>query len=1781
MKAYSKRTTRTPLVLVRWAGPRLLPIIAMAMAVAVGLVLLSSRGAVITRASTTSLTPLVVSQDTGEKPQSKVWQYNNTWWAVMPNSSGTYLWRLEGDNTWASVLKLSVSDNARADVKAVGGVTHILLHDSTPELVSVEHVSAGNTYQLWSLRATATSISLPGSETATIDIDSTGRMWLATENGSNVEVYYSDSPYSSFTGPISPALASNINDDDISDVIAIPPNKVGVLWSNQTTKRFGFRTHLDGADPNTWSADESPASQSALPIGAGMADDHLNMAVASDGTLYAAVKTSYDTSGYPFMALLVRRPAGTWDNLYALDTSGGTRPIVVLNEAAGTVRVIYTGSGIVYKESPVSSISFGSAQTLMSGGSLNNATSTKQNWTNTLVVLAEGGGQANGVLVTSDVTPPDPCGADGLVGYWAMDEGGSGTTLLDSSPPANTGTLQVAGTWVTPGKVGPYALSLNGTSQYAKVDDNDCLDPGTAITLSAWVKPTNPTTYTTQYIIKKATMNGGAAGNGYELSLSSAGRVFVRFNQGTSADTFRINSSTSYPLNGSAWMHVAATYNGTTMRLYVNGVEECRNPTGDTPCSNKAGPASIAANALFLGLGAQGDGVSKFQGQMDEARIYNRALSECEIRVLAGLTPCATPTPGNTATPTPTPTPVFCGTDGLVAGYQMEENGGTVLEDSSPPDNDGTIYGNPTWETGKVGSYALDLDGTGDYAVVDDNDCLDITSAITLAGWVKPEKVATQDLIKKATNGVTDGYELSLSTSTSTWPTQVFFRLNQQSSADTYRVNSGTTYPSDGNTWIHVAGTYDGTTMKIYMNGVLKSSLVTSTAIATNTLGLSIGAESTGSRSFQGAMDEVRIYNRALSDAEIAALYAMAPPPTETPTNTPTPTETPVPPTDTPTPTETPVPPTDTPTPADTPTETPTATATPNCGADGLVGYWAMEEGSGTTITDSSPPANDGTLHGDATWATPGRVGAHALALDGSGDYALVPDDDCLDITNAITLAAWVKPGQQATQDLVKKATSGSVDGYEVSLASGTSTMKPFFRLNGSYRIDATTSYPYDGNTWFHVAATYDGTTMRIYYNGVQEGSGVPGLPSIASNTVSLSIGAQNDGTRAFKGALDEVRVYNRALSATEIEALAAEPPTPTPTETPTDTPTPTETPTETPTDTPPPTETPTETPTDTPTPTETATETPTDTPTPTETPVPPTDTPTPTETPVPPTDTPTPTETPVPPTDTPAPTDTPTETPTPTATDTPTETPTATTTPECGADGLVAHYPMDEDGGTTLVDSTTPANNGTLYGAPSWVAGVDNRALYFSGASDYAQVPDDYCLDITNDLTIALWVRPTQLATQDMVKKAVKDTVDGYEITLATGSGSPSPNKVFFRLNDATYGNTYRIASTTSYPTDGNTWIHVAGTYDGLTRTMRIYYNGVLENSVAGPSAILTNDEVLRVGQNDSGRYFRGTLDDVRIYNRALSDEEIAELAAGPPTPTPAPTETFTPTPTETFTPTPTETFTPTPTETPTDTPTPTETPTDTLTPTPTETFTPTPTPTATPCPGDQDCDGIADSTDNCSLVPNPGQYNSDSGPRPSGTGAIGNGTGIPGDDVTIPNGDPFGDACDADLDNDGIPNASDTDPGGDVTYDDNSNGIMCPADTADDGPSWDSDCNGILDGKDLVPGSCPLAVNPNGDDDGDGLRNTWEVCKWGTNPAVINSDGDALGDCQEAADVDGNGVVNFTGDVIYYAKAAMLDPSAFGRDGDFDIDGNNVINFTGDVILEAKFGEIPGLCK
>ena len=359
--------------------------------------------------SCTTLDSKPTTTNTGEKPQSKVWTYDGSWFAVFPtntagaSTAGTWVWRLAG-TTWTEELKLSDRTDTHADVLVDGSLTHILLWaNGNTQFASIEYVTG--TYQPWADQPPFVYLpTLAGSEIATIALDSAGVMWLATDTtAEEIVVYHSDPPYSIWDGPI--VLETGVMDDDIDVITALPNGSVGVFWSNQITSRFGFRTHVDGEPVTSWSVDEVPASQSAAT---GMADDHMNVAVASDSTLYVAIKTSYDNGVDPKMALLVRRPDGTWDDLYDVDTSG-TRPLVLLDETDDSLTFIYTAAEgnnpIVYKQSSTQGIAF-EPQITLSSASFNDVSSMKSNIETGFVVIYSNGTVVSGQYCSKSAGTP-------------------------------------------------------------------------------------------------------------------------------------------------------------------------------------------------------------------------------------------------------------------------------------------------------------------------------------------------------------------------------------------------------------------------------------------------------------------------------------------------------------------------------------------------------------------------------------------------------------------------------------------------------------------------------------------------------------------------------------------------------------------------------------------------------------------------------------------------------------------------------------------------------------------------------------------------------------------------------------------------------------------------------------------------------------------------------------------------------------------------------------------------------------------------------------------------------------------------------------------------------------------------------------------------------------------------------------------------------------------------------------------------------------------------------
>jgi outer membrane biosynthesis protein TonB len=324
-----------------------------------------------------------------------------------------------------------------------------------------------------------------------------------------------------------------------------------------------------------------------------------------------------------------------------------------------------------------------------------------------------------------------------------------------------------------------------------------------------------------------------------------------------------------------------------------------------------------------------------------------------------------------------------------------------------------------------------------------------------------------------------------------------------------------------------------------------------------------------------------------------------APAPTPTPTPKPTPTPTPAP-TPSPTPKPSPTPtPTPAPTPKPSPTPTPTPAPTPSQPAgNGLVAAYAFNEATGTTVHDASGNNNNGTIS-SAAWSTGGRFGS-AISFNGSSSIVTIPDSASLHLSKAVTLEAWISPTSASGewQNVIFKEMPS--DGAFFLYRSGFSAA-PVGGLFTTAEYDEAGNTSPTLNTWTHLAFTYDGATAKLYVNGVLNVSQAK-TGTIAATTGVLHIGGDTAFGEHFHGLIDEVRVYNRALSATEIQTDmktaigSGGVPTPTPTPTPTPSPTPKPSPTPTPTPKPSPTPTPIPTPTPVPSPTPTPTPAPTGT---------------------------------------------------------------------------------------------------------------------------------------------------------------------------------------------------------------------------------------------------------------------------------------------------------------------------------------------------------------------------------------------------------------------------------------------------------------------------------------------------------------------------------------------------------------------------------------------------------
>ena len=188
----------------------------------------------------------------------------------------------------------------------------------------------------------------------------------------------------------------------------------------------------------------------------------------------------------------------------------------------------------------------------------------------------------------------------------------------------------------------------------------------------------------------------------------------------------------------------------------------------------------------------------------------------------------------------------------------------------------------------------------------------------------------------------------------------------------------------------------------------------------------------------------------------------------------------------------------------------------------------------GQTVLDASGNGNTGTLEG-ATRVAAGKSGG-ALNFDGSGDLVRVNSSNSLNLSSGMTLEAWVRPTTSQTnwraivhRESVAYFLHASHEGGDLRPAAGGS-------FGGKDAVAVLASSALTLNTWTHLASTYDGTTLRLYVNGTLAGSR-PVNGSIETSSDPLWIGGNKQWGENFQGQIDDVRIYNRALSAAEILA--------------------------------------------------------------------------------------------------------------------------------------------------------------------------------------------------------------------------------------------------------------------------------------------------------------------------------------------------------------------------------------------------------------------------------------------------------------------------------------------------------------------------------------------------------------------------------------------------------------------------------------------------------------------
>ncbi|HEY4493342.1 MAG TPA: LamG domain-containing protein [Candidatus Paceibacterota bacterium] len=437
--------------------------------------------------------------------------------------------------------------------------------------------------------------------------------------------------------------------------------------------------------------------------------------------------------------------------------------------------------------------------------------------------------------------------------------------------------------------------------------------------------------------------------------------------------------------------------------------------------------------------------------------------------------------------------------NGLVGHWTFDgkDISGTSATDRSGNNNTGTLTNGPLATVGKIGQ-ALNFDGSDDYVSIADNNSLDLTSAVTISLWFKADgwTAAYQGLVAKRI-GNSSNYGLNVSSTGSAF--QWFFHDGDYQIVD---INASTV--STGQ-WHHFVGTFSDTgdvVGSIYIDGTLKKTeTFTARNLVANTNTLRIGESNnpaSGPEHFNGSVDDVRVYSRALSAAEITKLYKLG---ATSHVNVTLPTQ-------------------------------------PDL-QSGLVGHWTFDgKDMGPNVLDKSGNAN----HGNAVYGTTGNTSTTTVAgrigqalvfdgfpvLNGLADSVLLPGVSVTGTSHSVSMWLNVTGLPADTYGTLFSDAFGNTGLYYYN-DGATEKITYFYSLADNF---ASTTIKVD-NKWHHFAAVSGTGGVTFYVDGVRSGAVFGQVPDYSATRIGGDI--FND---EFKGALDDIRLYNRPLSAAEVTKL-------------------------------------------------------------------------------------------------------------------------------------------------------------------------------------------------------------------------------------------------------------------------------------------------------------------------------------------------------------------------------------------------------------------------------------------------------------------------------------------------------------------------------------------------------------------------------------------------------------------------------------------------------------------